>query len=90
MVVRTDTEGLESHANNTSLEEPGSQTLLEPKGGRRKSSRLTTPTLDEAITTKVPLETYVKYLQAVRSPGLLLLALSSYCLSNFYQVYQQR
>lgn len=90
MVVRTDTEGLESHVNNTSLEEPGSQTLLEPKGGRRKSSRLTTPTLDEAITTKVPLETYVKYLQAVRSPGLLLLALSSYCLSNFYQVYQQR
>ena len=91
MVVRTDTEGLESHVNDTALEEPrGHHTLLEPMGGRRKSSKLTTPTLDEAITAKVPLDTYVKYLKAVRSPGLLLLALSSYCLSNFYQVYQQR
>lgn len=58
MVVRTDTEGVENHVNGTMLpsgkEEPGAQALLEPRTSRG-SQKLTASTLDEAITTKVPL-----------------------------------
>ena len=87
LVVRTDTNEIDIHVKNATDTESGA--LLEPKGERSGGLRLKVATLDELITSKVPLKTYTRYLATVKSPLLLGLAVSSYCLSNFYQVYQQ-